>query len=191
MGRDPAGLDSPLDKVTVAGETRGVDRLREGDARADRGGKELAMPPPTRKAGDKFDLRPPPPAAAGDMAVRKPGDKLLRRPGDRLLRMPGDKLLRMPGERLFLCTRDEASTATLLILPPPVVLPFVAATLLLFSVPTPPPPPPVAPFPPPGGGPLSDNNERHFLTNDFARLAKYLSLDLRLTSFICLPSRVA
>ena len=83
--------------------------------------------------------------------------------------------MRNPGERLLRIA--EASTAEVIFAS---VFPLVAATLLLFS-------------PPPGGGPLlvSDRSERHFFTKLFARLAKNLSLDLRLSSFMCLPSLVA
>jgi len=44
VGRDPTGLDSPLDSVTVAGETRGVERLKEGEARAERTPPAFGMP---------------------------------------------------------------------------------------------------------------------------------------------------
>ena len=88
VGRDPAGLDSPLDKVTVAGETRGVDRLRDGDCLADR------TPP-------DIELGMLPVRIAGDIFVRIPGDRLFRTAGERLDRMPGDKLLRRCGEILL------------------------------------------------------------------------------------------
>ena len=175
MGRDPAGLDSPLDSVTVAGETLGVDRVKEGEARAERTPTTFWMPACRMWW------------AAGDIFVRIAGDRLERRPGERLERSPGDKLERSPaGEFMLLWWREAASTAELILLPR--VLPFVAATLLLFS---PPRPAAAAVTPPPGGGPLSDNKERHFFTKLFARSANSLSLDLRLTSLICFPSRVA